>query len=135
MEAYATVEEYRLDSGDASTPDERAEAVLLQQSAKLRAKAGITESYELSDDQKQLARLLVTDAARKMLVSPSIDEMGDVSGVKQSSFSADGFQASYTFANASGSAYFDSDTFKAFMRSLGRSQRVGTMMPSYGARR
>lgn len=135
MEAYATVEEYRLDSGDASTSDDRIEALLIQQSAKLRAKAGITVDHDLTADQLQLARLLVTDAARKMLVTPSIDEMGDVSGVKQSSFSADGFQASYTFANASGSAYFDADTFKAFMRSLGRFQRVGTMMPSYGARR
>lgn len=132
MEAYATVEEYRLDSGDASTPEDRIGALLAQQSAKLRAKAGITSDRKLTEDQLQLARLLVTDAARKMLVSPSVDGMDDVTGIKQSSFSADGFQASYTFANASGSAYFDSDTFKAFMRSLGRFQRVGTMMPSYG---
>lgn len=135
MEAYATVEDYRLDSGDASTPDERVEAVLMQQSAKLRVKAGIDADKKLTDDQLQLARLLVTDAARKMLVAPTVDGMDDVTGIKQSSFSADGFQASYTFANASGSAYFDSDTFKAFMRSLRRFQRVGTMMPSYGGNR
>lgn len=134
MEAYATVEDYRLDSGDASTPDDRIEAVLIQQSAKLRAKARITADMILTEDQMQLARLLVTDAARKMLVLPSVGEIDDVSGIKQSSFSADGFQASYTFANASGSAYFDSDTFKAFMRSLGRSQTIGVILP-YGRRK
>lgn len=134
MKAFASVEEYRLDSGDASTPDERVKAVLSQQSAKLRAKAGIGSDLELTEDQQELARLLVTDAARKMLVQPSIEGVDDVTGIKQSSFSADGFQESYTFLNASGSAYFDGDAFKAFMKSLGRFQRVGTMMPSYGAR-
>ena len=134
MEAYATVEEYRLDSGDASTTDERIDAVLIQQSAKLRAKAGIKPDRELNADQKQLARMLITDSTRKMLVRPNVDGIDDPSGVKQTSFSANGFQTSYTFENASGSAYFDRDTFKAFMKSLGRFQRVGTMMPSYGAK-
>lgn len=132
MKAYATVEDYRLDSGDASTSDDRIAAVLSQQSSKLRAKAGISADYVLTEDQQELARLLVTDAARKMLVQPSIGGVDDITGIKQSSFSADGFQESYTFANASGSAYFDNDTFKAFMKSLKRFQRVGTMMPSYG---
>ncbi len=132
MGAFATVEEYRLDSGDSSTDDERVQAVLDQQSAKLRAKAGITSKRKLTEDQQAIARLLVTDAARKMLVRPSVDGLEDAIGVKQSSFSADGFQGSYTFENASGSAYFDKDTLKAFIRSLGKSQRVGTIMPYYG---
>lgn len=132
---YATVEEYRLDTGDETTPDERVKAVLSQQSAKLRAKAGIGEGVKLSPDQKQLARSLVCDAARKMLVRPVIDGIEDVAGVQQTSFSANGFQGSYTFANPSGTAYFDNDTFKAFMRSLGRSQRIGNIMPDYGGLR
>lgn len=133
MRSFATVEEYRLDSGDAKTEDKRIEAVLEQQSAKLRAKVGITAERKLTEDQQAIARLLVTDAARKMLVRPSIDGLDDASGVKQSSFSADGFQGSYTFENASGSAYFDGDTLKAFKRSLRKSQQIGTIMPYYGS--
>lgn len=132
MAAFATVAEYRIDSGDETTPDARVSAVLEQQSAKLRAKAGIGPDKALTEDQEALCRLLVTDAARKALVRPSIDGLEDASGLKQTSFSADGFQGSYTFENASGSAYFDGDTFKALMRTLKKSQRVGTMMPYYG---
>ena len=110
----------------------RGPAAGAQPSAKLRAKAGITSKRKLTEDQQAIARLLVTDAARKMLVRPSVDGLEDAIGVKQSSFSADGFQGSYTFENASGSAYFDKDTLKAFIRSLGKSQRVGTIMPYYG---
>ena len=65
MEAYATVEEYRIDAGDESTAAERVEAVLAQQSAKLRAKLGIAASRALTADQAAMARLLVTDAARR----------------------------------------------------------------------
>ena len=132
---YATVDEYRLYSGDEKTNSERVAMVLADQSSKLRAKAGIKSITKLTDDQMSLARSLVCDAASKMLVRPVIDGLEDVSGVKQSSFSADGFQGSYTFANPSGTAYFDNDTFKAFMRSLGRSQRIGNIMPSYGVKR
>ncbi len=133
MKSFASVEEYRLDSGDYSSKDERIEAVLTQQSAKLRAKAGISGNRVLSEDQQTIARLLVTDAARKMLVRPAVEGLEDVSGVKQSSFSADGFQSSYTFENASGSAYFDKDTLKAFIRSLKKSQQIGMIMPYYGS--
>ena len=87
----------------------------------------------------------VTDTCRKpvllagdfnMKVAKTVlDGLGDVAGAKQASFSANGFQGSYTLANPSGTAYFDRDTLKAFLRSLGRSQRVGSVMPSYGGLR
>ncbi|MCB6312294.1 MULTISPECIES: hypothetical protein [Gordonibacter] len=135
MEAYATVEEYRLDTGDATSPDDRVASALSQQSAKLRSRAGIPRSRSLTEDQLQLARMLVTDAVGKALKPAVLDGLGDVAGAKQASFSANGFQGSYTLANPSGTAYFDRDTLKAFLRSLGRSQRVGSVMPSYGGLR
>ena len=79
--------------------------------------------------------MLVTDAVGKALKPAVLDGLGDVAGAKQASFSANGFQGSYTLANPSGTAYFDRDTLKAFLRSLGRSQRVGSVMPSYGGLR
>lgn len=135
MASYATVEEYRLDTGDGATDGARVEAALSQQSAKLRARVGISASRKLTADQAELARLLVVDAARKALVPPSLDGLGDVSGASQASFSANGFQGSLTLANPSGTAYFDRDALKALMRSLGRSQRAGSIMPSYGGAR
>ena len=129
MGAYATVEEYRLDTGDSSTDSERVAAVLAQQSAKLRAKAGISAERELTEDQEALCRLLVTDAARKCLVAPSVEGLEGVSGVSQAGFTANGFQGSYSFANPSGSAYFDGDTLRALLRSLGRGQRMGFAWP------
>lgn len=129
MTAYATVAEYRADTGDAATDDSRVEAVLRQQSAKLRAKAGITSARELTDDQSELCRLLVTDAARKALVPPTLEGFGDAAGVTQASFTANGFQGSATFSNPSGSAYFDGDTFRALLKSLGKSQRMGFVAP------
>lgn len=135
MEAYATVDEYRIDAGDESTAAERVEAVLAQQSAKLRAKLGIRASRELTADQAAMARLLVTDAARKALVPPTLDGLGEISGASQGSFSVNGFSAAASFSNPSGSAYFDRDTLAALRRSLFGSQRIGTIMPSYGARR
>lgn len=129
MGAYADVAEYRRDTGDSATDDARVESTLVQQSAKLRALAGITESRKLTGDQAELARYLVVDAARKALVTPCVEGLGDMAGVKQSSFTANGFQGSYTFANSSGSAYFDRDTLRAFMRSLGKSQRMGYVYP------
>lgn len=144
MAAFATVEQYRLDSGDTETSDDRIEAVLGQQSAKLVALAGGADWFDAaqqrwSDLKKEnvltLARALVTDAARKMLVSATMDGFGDMDGVSQGSFTANGFQASYTLSNPSGSAYFDQATLKAFLKAIGRSQRMGTVCPCYGGHR
>lgn len=132
---YASVEDYRTDTGDSSTADDRVRATLDQQSAKLRALAGIAPSRSLTDDQALLARSLVTDAARKALVPVTIDGLGDVTGATQGSFSANGFQASVQLSNPSGTAYFDRSTLAALMRSLGTSQSIGTVAPSYGRRR
>ena len=111
MGAYADVFEYRRDTGDSTTDDGRVESMLIPPSAKL------------------CARYLVVDAARKALVTPRADGLGDMAGVKQSSFTANGFQGSYTFSNPSGSAYFDQDTLRAFIKSLGKSQRMGYVYP------
>lgn len=73
MASYATVEQYRVDTLDESSGEARVTAVLEQQSAKLRATLGIGESRALSGDAATLARLLVTDAARKQLVPPSFE--------------------------------------------------------------
>lgn len=132
MTSYATVEEYRTDTGDQSSDEARVQAMLAQQSAKLRAKAGITETQRLTDDQLTLCRALVTDACRKALVVPTVDAFGDMTGLTQGTFSANGFSGSFQTANGSGSAYFDRDTLRALLRSLGRSQGAGTIVPSYG---
>lgn len=79
--------------------------------------------------------MLVTDAAGKALKPASIDGLGEITGAKQASFSANGFQGSCTLANPSGAAYWDRDTLRAFMRSLGASQRVGIVLPDYGGAR
>ena len=121
--------EYRTDTGDEATDGARVEAVLMQQSAKLRAQAGIAESRRLTSDQQALCRLLVTDAARKCLVPPTIEGLGEMVGAKQGSFTANGFQGSATFANPSGSAYFDTSTYKALLKSLGKAQRMGYVWP------
>lgn len=133
--SYATVEEYRTDTGDTSSSQDMVESGLLQQSAKLRAVVGITAARSLNGDQMAMARSLVVDAVRKALVPPSIDGLGGVTGAKQASFSANGFQGSYTLANPSGSAYFDGNMLKAFKRSLGPSQRMLTVMPRIGGPR
>lgn len=135
MTSYATVDEYRLDSGDSETSDERITAVLAQQSAKLRAVAGIKAKTTLNEDALAICRLLVTDAARKALKAPTIDGLGTVEGVTQTSFTANGFQGSYTLQNPSGVAYFDRDTLRALRRILGTSQQCGTICPGYGVRR
>ena len=135
MTSYATVDEYRLDSGDSETSDERITAVLAQQSAKLRAVAGIKVKTTLNEDALAICRLLVTDAARKALKAPTIDGLGTVEGVTQTSFTANGFQGSYTLQNPSGVAYFDRDTLRALRRILGTSQQCGTICPGYGVRR
>lgn len=132
MTSYATLDEYRTDSGDTESSDARVTAMLAQQSAKLRARAGITASMALTEDQLLMCRALVTDACRKALVKPSVDAFGDLSGLTQGTFSANGFSGSFQNANGSGAAYFDRDTLRALMRSLGTSQGCGTVIPSYG---
>ena len=134
--SFATVDEYRIDTGDAATPDERVAAELSRQSAKLRATLGMSRTRTLTGAAAALARDLVTDAARKKLVQPTCAPMGveDLTGVSQSSFTANGFQGSFTFQNPSGTAYFDRSTLTALKRLLGRGQRIGTVCPSYGGR-
>lgn len=132
MTSYATVDEYRTDTGDSDSSQDRVESMLAQQSAKLRARAGIAEGRKLTDDQLLMCRALVTDACRKALVKPSVDAFGDLTGMTQGTFSANGFSGSFQAANGSGTAYFDRDTLRALMRSLGTSQGVGTVIPSYG---
>lgn len=132
MTSYATVDEYRTDTGDSTSDAARVESMLAQQSAKLRARAGIAEGRTLTDDQMLMCRALVTDACRKALVKPSVDAFGDLTGLTQGTFSANGFSGSFQNANGSGSAYFDRDTLRALMRSLGTSQGAGTAIPSYG---
>jgi hypothetical protein len=134
--AFATVDEYRIDTGDTATDEERVAAELSRQSAKLRATLDIGRTRALEGDAAALARDLVTDAARKKLVQPACAPMGveDLTGVSQSSFTANGFQGSFTFQNPSGTAYFDRSTLNALKRLLGRGQRIGTVCPSYGGR-
>ncbi|MBQ9058526.1 MAG: hypothetical protein IJ125_05030 [Atopobiaceae bacterium] len=132
LESYATIQQYRISSGDESSSDERVEAMLESQSAKLRAAVGIGRNYKLNDDQLLLARELVVDSCRKALVPPVIDGLGAVTGATQASFTANGFSGSYSVQNPSGSAYFDRSTLSAFKRSLGRSQRIGTISPAIG---
>ena len=133
MAAYATVAEYRLDSDDQVTAAERIEPMLEQQSAKLRSVCGLSESRVLTDDQKAMARYLVVDSVMKRLKPVTMEGIGDVSGATQASFTANGFSTNYTFQNPSGAAYFDLNMLAAFKSSLRVSQRVGTVMPSYGA--
>ena len=134
MAAFADVSEYREDSGDESTPDSRVVSVLAQQSAKLRAELGSRAALIAgNEDAEALARLLVTDAARKCLVAPSFEGVGEVAGATQASFTANGFQGSYTLQNPSGTAYFDRSALKALKRLLGGSQRMGMLAPDYGA--
>ena len=132
MTSYATVEDYRTDTGDSASDAARVDSMLAQQSAKLRARAGIAEGRTLTEDQLLMCRALVTDACRKALVKPSVDAFGDLTGLTQGTFSANGFSGSFQNANGSGAAYFDRDTLRALMRSLGTSQGAGTAIPSYG---
>lgn len=134
--AFATVDEYRIDTGDAASDEERVAAELSRQSAKLRATLGMPRFRSLTGDARELARDLVTDATRKKLVQPACAPMGveDLTGVSQSSFTANGFQGSFTYQNPSGTAYFDRSTLNALKRLLGRGQRIGTVCPSYGRR-
>lgn len=132
-ETYATAEEYRALTGDGQADEARVTAMLGTQSAKLRALARIAPGRALTDDQLALCRELVCDAVRKALVQPTSEWGLGAPGLTQASFSANGFSQSVQYSNASGSAYFDRSTLSALMRSLGSSQSVGTVVPSYGA--
>lgn len=134
-DSYATVSEYRAETGDDDTPDDRIDLVLAQQSAKLRAVLGISTTRPLDPDQMLLAQALVVDAARKQLIPPKLEGLGNVGGFTQGSFSANGFQASVSLQNPSGTAYFDRATLAALKATLGTSQSIGTVCPSYGRRR
>lgn len=132
MGGYATLEDYQTMTGDVDSPDEKVNMLLGQQSAKLRALCGISPTTLLSDDAKTLACSLVIDATKKALMPPMVDVMGELTGVSQASFSANGFQSSYSVANPSGSAYFDKSTLAAFKKLIKQTQRIGTILPSYG---
>lgn len=133
MGPYATVEDYRIDSGDQTSSVERIESMLARQSAKLRALVGIRESDVLSEDALLLCRELVTDSCRKALIPPTLEGFGaDLNGATTASFSANGFQQSVTLQNPSGAAYFDRSTLSALKRLLGRGMRIGTISPAIG---
>lgn len=134
MAAYATVAQYRAQTGDQTTDAERVEVALDAQSAKLRGECRITADLELSEDAETLARFLVVDAAYKGLKTDTLTGIGPVEGVTEASFAANGFQGSYTFQNPSGASYWDGATLKAFKRLIGKTQAVGIMAPCYGGR-
>lgn len=133
MLSYATVDDYRLRTSDTTSSDELVQVKLEEQSAKLRAECRIDSGLELTDDATALARYLVVDAASKSLVTQSIEGIGEVDGVTQASFTANGFQQSFTLQNPSGTSYWDNRTLADFKRLLGRTQSIGIVAPFYGA--
>lgn len=132
--SYATVDEYRTLTGDAASDDARVEAKLRSLSAKLRVMAGISPDRALTPDQRELCRTLVCDACRNVLVVPDVPMFDGMpmDGITQATFSANGFSGSWQKSSGSGYAYFDRDTLRALRRSLGTSQSMGTILPSYG---
>lgn len=130
--SYATVEQYREETGDDATDAERVETMLSELSAELRLECGIGEGRALTEDQSLVCRRLVIDAARKALVPPSLGGMGEVFGASQASWTANGFSGQYTVANPTGSAWFDRQALTRLRRSLGLVSRVGTIMPAIG---
>lgn len=134
-DTYATAEDYSFETGDESTDEERVEAMLATQSAKLRALTGIKNGQTLTEDQLTLCKELVIDACRKALVPPTLEGFGGpLTGATTAMFSANGFQQSVTLQNPSGAAYFDRSTLGALMATLGKRQRMGTIMPKIGYR-
>lgn len=130
---YANYDEYLERTGDENTAAERVESTLEDLSAELRAELGIADRGELGGDAAILARKVVIDAARKALVPPAIDGFDvDLSGVRQASFTANGFTQSVTVSNSTGSAWFDSRSLARLKRLLGLGQRIGFVYPSYG---
>lgn len=130
---YATYDEYLERTGDEATAEERVRSTLEDLSAELRAECGIADTGALAGDVGILARKLVIDAARKALVPPGIDGFdGDLTGVRQASFTANGFTQSVTVSNSTGSAWFDSRSLARLKRLLGLGQRIGFVYPIYG---
>lgn len=128
--SYATYQDYVIDTGDEAADQTRVEQTLEELSAELRAECGMRDTGALSGDAGILARKLVIDAARKALVPPSIDGFDtDLSGVRQASFTANGFTQSVTLSNATGTAWFDSRVLARFKRLVGRAPRWGFVWP------
>ena len=131
--SYATYQEYATATGDTTTDQARVEGMLEELSAELRAECGMRDTGALAGDAGILARKLVIDAARKALVPPSIDGFDtDLSGVRQASFTANGFTQSVTLSNATGTAWFDSRALARFKRLVGGGQRWGFIWPRGG---
>ena len=131
--SYATRAEYIARTHDESSPTEQVESMLEDLSAELRAECGIRDTGPLRGDAGILARKLVIDAARKALVPPSLDGFdSDLTGVRQASFTANGFTQSVTLSNSTGSAWFDTRSLARLKKILGRSQRIGFVYPYYG---
>lgn len=129
MAAYATVDEYRLLESDSKSDAERVTAILAQQSARLRADfPKLSTTTTLTDDLAEVCKALVCDAAHKALVPPSFGGVGEVQGASQASFSANGFQGSYTVTNPTGAAYWDRNLVRSLRRLLGQSQVMGTIV-------
>ncbi len=128
--SYATLEQYVTATGDELSSDERICQALEELSAELRAECGIRGDGALSGDAAILARKAVVEAARKALVRPTLDGFaGDLDGVRQASFTSNGFTQSVTLP--SGGARFDARTIARLKRLLGRSARAGMVYP-YG---
>jgi hypothetical protein len=128
--SYATVDEYREDTGDTATDDARVAQKLASQSAKLRAEAGITEGMSLSEDALALCRELVTDACRKALVPQQLEGFSaPLYGASSASFSVNGIQQTVALSNPSGAAYFDRSTLAALKRLVHTGVRMGFVWP------
>ena len=128
--SYATYEDYVTATGDEGTYQDRVEQALEELAAELRAECGIHDDGALPGDAGILARKVVVDAARKALVPPTLDGFnGDLTGVRQASFTANGFTQSVTVSNSTGSAWFDPRSLARLKRLLGRGQRVGMVWP------
>ena len=131
--SYATYEEYVSRTNDDVSPTEQVESMLEDLSAELRAECSIRDTGALPGDAGILARKLVIDAARKALIPPTLDGFdSDLAGVRQASFTANGFTQSLTLSNYTGSAWFDSRSLARLKRLLGLGQRIGYIYPSYG---
>lgn len=124
-DVYATVEDYRLDTGDADSTDERIEFYLNRVSTRLRAETGIRDGEALTDDQASLASQLVIDAARKRLQPLVMEVLGDISGTTQASLSANGYSVTMSPQNPTSSAYFDQAMLRELKGLLGRRMAIG----------
>lgn len=128
--SYADYDDYLLATGDDESDEERVELMLEELSADLRAECGIPSDRALKGDAAIVARHLVVDAAKAALVTPTMDGFGgDLDGVRQASFTVDGFTKSVTLAT--GRAYFDRDRLARLRRLVGRGARAGMVYP-YG---